>query len=77
MLPPLLSTVLLQVWALELELIVGISRVIDVRFLALVRWGASRAWKRDLLRVHVHRERLNALSIDDVPVEHLALLVDF
>ena len=65
MIPPLII-VLLQVWALELELLVGISRVIDVRFPALARWGASRAWKRDLLRVHVHRERLNALSTDDV-----------
>ena len=57
-----------QVWALEIELIVGISSVSDVRFPALARWGASRAWKRDLLRVHVHRERLNTISFDDVPV---------
>ena len=64
----LLITFLFQVWALEIELIVGISSVSDVRFPALARWGASRAWKRDLLRVHVHRERLNTISFDDVPV---------
>ena len=69
MIPPL-TIILLQVWALELELLVGISRVIDVRFLALERWGASRAWKRDLLHVHVHREHLNALSTNDVPAKH-------
>ena len=64
----LLTTSLFQVWALEIELIVGISSVSDVRFPALSRWGASRAWKRDLLRVHVHRERLNTISFDDVLV---------
>ena len=59
----------LQVWALEMELITGISRVSDVRFPALARWGASRAWKKDILHVYIHRERLDSLSSDDVPVE--------
>ena len=58
----------IQVWALEMELIIEISRVSNVHFPAVIRWGASRAWKRDLLRVHVHRERLNALTFDEVPV---------
>ena len=39
----------LQVWALEMELIIGIFRVFDVHFPSVIRWGASRAWKRDLL----------------------------
>ena len=51
-----------------MELIIGISHVIDDRFLALARGGASHVWKRDLARVHVHRERLNALTFDEVPV---------
>ena len=51
-----------------MELIIGISRVSDVRFPAVIRWGANQAWKRDLLLVHVHRERLNALTFDEVPV---------
>ena len=62
-----ISSHLLQVWALEMELIIGISRVSNVRFPALIRCGISIAWKRDLLQVHVHRERLNALTFDEVP----------
>ena len=65
-----LTTIFLQVWALELELITGIYRVSDVRFLALARWGASRAWKKDFLYVYIHRERLDTLSTDDVPAKH-------
>ena len=60
----------LQVWALEMELITGISRVSDVRFPALARWGASRAWKKDILHVYIHRERLDSLSFDDVLAKH-------
>ena len=58
-----------------MELIIGISHVIDDRFLTLVRWGTSHAWKRDLARVHVHHERLNALTFDEVPVDIKFLLV--
>ena len=65
-----LTTILLQVWALEMELITGISRVSDVRFPALARWGTSRAWKKDLLHVYVHLKHLDALSTDYVPVKH-------
>ena len=49
-----------------MELITGISHVTDDRFPALTWWGASRTWKRDLARVHLHRERLNALTFDEV-----------
>ena len=65
----LLTAILLQVWALEMELITGVSRVSNVRFPALARWGASRAWKKDFLHVYIHRERLDSLSIDDVPAK--------
>ena len=64
-----LTTIFLQVWALEIELITGISRVSEVRFPALARWGASRAWKKDFLHVYIHRERLDSLSTDDVPAK--------
>ena len=50
-----------------MELITGISRITDDHFLALARWDESRAWKRDLARVHLRRERLNALTFDEVP----------
>ena len=70
-----LTTILLQIWALEMELITGIFRVSDVRFPALARWGASRAWKKDFLHVYIHRERLDSLSTDDVPAQTLNLLV--
>ena len=56
-----------KVWALELELIKRISRVTDNRFPALTWWGTSCVWKRDLARVHLHREHLNALTFDEVP----------
>ena len=38
---------LLQDWALELELVVGVMRMGD-NFLALGRWGASRVLKKHL-----------------------------
>ena len=62
-----LNNILLEVWALEMESIIGISHVIDDRFHALARRSASRAWKRDLARVYLHREHLNALTFDEVP----------
>ena len=62
------NDILLQVWALKIELIIGISRVTNNCFPALAQWGASCAWKRDSARAHVHRERLNTLTFDEVPV---------
>ena len=50
-----------------MELITGISRITDDHFPALVWWGTSRTWKRDLARVYLHYKRLNALTFDEVP----------
>ena len=65
-----LTIIPLQVWALEMELITGVSCVSDVCFPALARWGVSRAWKKDFLHVYIHRERLDSLSTDDVLAKH-------
>ena len=56
----------LQDWALELELVTGLVPISDDPFPVMGRWGPSRAWRRPVARVHLHRERLNPFTSDEV-----------
>ena len=51
---------------MELELVMGVVRVIDDPIPAMGRWGPSHAWRRPLTHVHVHREWLNMIISDEV-----------
>ena len=51
---------------MELELVAGLVRLIDDPFPAMSKWGPNWAWRKPLTRVHIHRERLNMMTSDEV-----------